>query len=176
MRNVTNGVDGDDRDGDVDRFVERFALLLVESGIPRMPARVFGALLVAEEGKRTAGELAASLRVSPAAISGAVRYLAQVGLAVRARDPGERRDHYEVSDDLWYEVYANRDKQFELWSTLMGDGATVLGLDSKAGARLDQSRKFFEFLREEMPNMMERWRDYQRSHGGESGAAVGGSG
>jgi predicted transcriptional regulator len=176
MRNVTNGERGGERADDVDRFVERFALLLVESGVPRMPARVFGSLLVAEDGKRTAADLAESLRVSPAAISGAVRYLAQVGLAVRARDPGERRDHYEVTDDLWYEVYANRDKQFEQWSTLMGDGAVVLGLDTKAGARLDQSRKFFEFLREEMPNMMQRWRDYERSHGGESGPAVRGSG
>lgn len=152
-------------ENEVARFVERFALLLVESGLPRMPARVFGSLLVAEDGKRTAAELAGHLSVSPAAISGAVRYLAQVGLVVRARDPGERRDHYEVTDDLWYEVYANRDKQFEQWSSLMSDGVSVLGLDTKAGARLDQSRQFFDFLREEVPNMLSRWREYQREHG-----------
>ena len=42
---------------DVERFVERFALLLAEAGLGRMPARVFGALLVTEDGKLTAGEL-----------------------------------------------------------------------------------------------------------------------
>jgi predicted transcriptional regulator len=151
------------------RFVERFALMLVESGIPRMPARVFGALLIAEDGKRTAAELAGQLRVSPAAISGAVRYLSQVGLAVRARDPGERRDHYEVFDDLWYEAYANRDKQLEHWATLMAEGAAIVGLGSKAGARLDQSRQFFDFLRVELPDMMARWRAYQSEHGREAG-------
>lgn len=164
MRNVTNGADGVASD-EVARFVERFALLLVESGLPRMPARVFGSLLVAEDGKRTAADLAEHLSVSPAAISGAVRYLAQVGLVVRARDPGERRDHYEVTEDIWYEAYANRDKQLEQWSTLMSDGVSVLGLDTKAGARLDQSRQFFDFLREEIPNMLRRWREYQREHG-----------
>jgi predicted transcriptional regulator len=185
MRKVTDGANGGSADESLDepsdqaevaRFVERFALLMVESGIARMPARVFGALLVAEEGKRTAGELAETLRVSPAAISGAVRYLIQVGLIVRARDPGERRDHYEVSDDLWYEAYANRDKQLAQWSTVMAEGATILGLDTKAGWRLDQSRQFFDFLRGELPGMMRRWREYQRSHSEETGGIVGGAG
>jgi predicted transcriptional regulator len=168
MRNVT---DEPDDAAEVARFVERFALLMVESGIPRMPARVFGALLVVDEGKRTAGELAASLQVSPAAISGAVRYLAQVGLVVRARDPGERRDHYEVSDDLWYEAFANRDKKLEQWATLLGEGALLLGADTKAGARLDRSYQFFEFLRAELPGLMKRWREYESAHGGSVGEA-----
>jgi predicted transcriptional regulator len=160
MRNVTEG----ENEEAVARFVERFALLLVESGVPRMPARVFGSLLVAEDGSRTASELAERLRVSPAAISGAVRYLVQVGLIIRARHPGERRDHYEVTDDLWYEAYANRDKQLEQWAALMGDGVTVTGADTRAGRRLDQSRQFFEFLRSEIHGLMARWREYQRTH------------
>jgi len=148
----------------VARFAERFALLLVEAGVPRMPARVFGALLLDEHGRGTASELATRLRVSPAAISGAVRYLAQVGLIHRARHPGERRDHYEVTDDLWYEAYANRDKQLEQWAMLMGDGVTVVGEESRAGRRLAESRQFFEFLRGEIHGMMDRWRQYQREH------------
>ncbi|MGH3880402.1 MAG: GbsR/MarR family transcriptional regulator [Actinophytocola sp.] len=169
MRNVTDSAQDTAADEELGRFVERFALLLVDSGIPRMPARVFGSLLIAEEGKRTAGELAELLLVSPAAISGAVRYLVQVGLIVRARDPGERRDHYEVTDDLWYEAYANRDKQLEQWAVLMGEGAKIVGPESKAGARLDQSRQFFDFLRDELPALMGRWREYQREHLGSAG-------
>jgi DNA-binding transcriptional regulator GbsR (MarR family) len=168
MRNVTDGRQDTAQDGAADeelaRFVERFALLLVDSGVPRMPARVFGSLLIAEEGKRTAGELAELLKVSPAAISGAVRYLAQVGLIVRARDPGERRDHYEVTDDLWYEAYANRDKQLEQWAVLMAEGTKIVGPDSQVGRRLEQSCQFFEFLRDELPELMRRWREYQREH------------
>jgi DNA-binding transcriptional regulator GbsR (MarR family) len=161
MRNVADG----GNEEAVARFVERFALFLVESGVPRMPARVFGSLLVAEDGSRTASELAEQLKVSPAAISGAVRYLTQVGLVIRARHPGERRDHYEVVDDLWYEAYAHRDKQLEQWARLMGDGVEVVGPDTKVGRRLDQSSKFFDFLRSEIPGLMARWRKYQRDHG-----------
>ena len=41
----------------VARFVERFASVLVEAGIPRMPARVFSALLATDSGRLTAAEL-----------------------------------------------------------------------------------------------------------------------
>lgn len=159
MRNVTSTPEG--QPTDVERFVERFALLLADAGLARMPARVFAALLVTENGKMTAGEIADTLRVSPAAVSGAVRYLLQVELIVRRRDPGERRDHYEVTDDMWYEAYANRDKQMERWAEAMAEGVVAVGPDTKAGWRLETSRQFFEFLRDQIPGLMEKWRAYQ---------------
>jgi DNA-binding transcriptional regulator GbsR (MarR family) len=161
MRKVTSNQAG--RSGDVERFVERFALLLADAGLARMPARVFSALLVTEEGKLTASEIADTLKVSPAAVSGAVRYLIQVELIVRRRDPGERRDHYEVTDDMWYEAYANRDKQMEQWAQAMAEGVAAVGPDTKAGWRLDTSRRFFEFLREQIPELLRKWREYQRN-------------
>ena len=48
-----------------------------------MPARVFAALLASDSGRLTSAELSALLKVSPAAVSGAVRYLAQVNLVSR---------------------------------------------------------------------------------------------
>lgn len=159
MRNVTSTPEG--QPTDVERFVERFALLLADAGLARMPARVFAALLVTESGKMTAGEIADTLRVSPAAVSGAVRYLLQVELIVRRRDPGERRDHYEVTDDMWYEAYANRDKLMEQWSLAMAEGVAAVGPDTKAGWRLETSRQFFDFLREQIPELMDKWRAYQ---------------
>lgn len=162
MRNVTSTPGG--QPTDVERFVERFALLLADAGLARMPARVFAALLVTETGKMTAGEIADTLRVSPAAVSGAVRYLLQVEMIVRRRDPGERRDHYEVTDDMWYEVYANRDKQMEQWAQAMAEGVAAVGPDTKAGWRLDTSRQFFEFLRDQLPELMTKWRAYQEEH------------
>ena len=57
-----------------------------------MPARVFAALLATDSGRLTAAELAELLQISPAAVSGAVRYLTQVGMVHREREPGSRRD------------------------------------------------------------------------------------
>ncbi|HEY7015122.1 MAG TPA: hypothetical protein VH480_20330, partial [Streptosporangiaceae bacterium] len=61
------GEGGPERNGtEVSRFVERFAAVLTEAGIPRMPARVFAALLATDSGRLTAAELAAQLQASPA--------------------------------------------------------------------------------------------------------------
>jgi DNA-binding transcriptional regulator GbsR (MarR family) len=145
----------------VARFVERFALLLADAGMTRMPARVFTRLLVTDSGRLTASELADALTASPAAISGAVRYLDQLGLVTKGREPGERRDHYAVSHDLWFEAYANRDKQFETWASVLGEGIQALAADTRARARLAESRRFFLFLRDELPRLMERWRQHE---------------
>ena len=142
----------------VTRFVERFAGSLEEAGFPRMPARVFVALLATDSGSLTAAELAERLHASPAAISGAVRYLGQVGLVGREREPGSRRDRYHVYDNAWYEAIARRERLLLRWEDSAREGVDVLGADSAAGARMAETLAFFEFLRGEMPHVLERWR------------------
>ena len=149
----------------VGRFVERFALVLAESGMPRMPARVFAAVLVADAGRLTAAELAAQLQVSPAAISGAVRYLAQIGLLSRERDPAERRDHYRVDADTWHASFTQRDRMLERWLQSLQEGVDAVGAGSPAGQRLDETRRFFSFLRAELPRLLVRWRKLRRAEG-----------
>jgi DNA-binding transcriptional regulator GbsR (MarR family) len=141
------------------RFVERFALRFSEAGVPRMPARVFAALLVSDDGRRTAAELAETLRVSPAAVSNAVRYLQQVGLVIREREPGERRDHYRVhGGDTWYEVTIRRDQMLMRWQEDLREGIEAVGADTPAGKRLEETRRFYEFVHKEIPMLMEKWR------------------
>src|SRR5262245_28200615 len=104
-----------EREQAVARFVERLADVLVGAGLPRMPARVFAALLVTESGRLTAAELGERLKVSPAGVSGAVRYLIHLDLVTRERDPGSRRDHYRLRDDVWYEASVRRETTLARW-------------------------------------------------------------
>src|SRR5215467_8982466 len=101
--------------GAVLSFVERFASVLTEAGIPRMPARVFAALLASDSGKLTASELSGMLLASPAAVSGGVRYLIGVGMVRREGEPGSRRYYYRVPDDVWDEVIRLRDRLMAKW-------------------------------------------------------------
>src|SRR5579864_9755197 len=91
-------------------YIERFASVLVAAGIPPMPARVFVALLVTDSGRLTAAELAEVLRVSPAAVSGAVRYLTLLNLVHKERVPGSRRDYYRMPDDVWSDLFRLRNQ------------------------------------------------------------------
>ncbi|HWS81937.1 MAG TPA: MarR family transcriptional regulator [Rubrobacter sp.] len=147
------------REEAVGRFIERFALTLSEAGIPRMPARVFVALLASDDGRCTAGELAETLKVSPAAVSRAVGYLQQVGMVAREREPGERRDHYRVYDAAWYEAVVRWDEMLARWQEDLREGIEAVGADTPAGKRLEETRRFYEFLHDEMPMLMERWRE-----------------
>jgi predicted transcriptional regulator len=142
----------------VARFVETFASAFVDAGVPRMPSRVFAAILASDAGRLTAAELSEQLQASPAAISGAVRYLAQVDLIVRSREPGTRRDVYAVRDDAWYEAIVRRERLLDIWARAAREGVDALGADTPAGARLAETQAFFEFLQEEMPALLERWR------------------
>jgi DNA-binding transcriptional regulator GbsR (MarR family) len=143
----------------VRRFIDRFGATLVESGMPRMPALVFVALLASDSGRLTAEELMGQLEVSRAAISGAVRYLGQVNMVVREREPGSRRDVYALPDGSWYGVVAGRERVLDRWIESTRAGIEILGAETAAGARMAESLVFFEFLRSETSAMLERWRE-----------------
>jgi DNA-binding transcriptional regulator GbsR (MarR family) len=147
----------------VGQFVERFGSALVDAGMPRMPALVFVALLASDSGRLTADEVMEQLRVSRAAVSGAVRYLSQVGALRRERQPGTRRDHYTLQDDSWYELVARREPLLDRWIASTRAGIDALGAATPAGQRLAESLAFFEFLQAEMPALLARWRAQRAS-------------
>jgi DNA-binding transcriptional regulator GbsR (MarR family) len=150
---------GEEREDEaVRRFIERFALTLAESGMPRMPARVFAAILTVDDGRSTAADLGDLLRVSPAAISGAVRYLTQLRLVRREREPGERRDHYRISSDTWYEAVTRREEMIVRWEQDLADGVKAVGPSSPAGDRLEETRQFFEHFRQALEQAVLDWR------------------
>jgi DNA-binding transcriptional regulator GbsR (MarR family) len=146
-------------DAAVSAFVERFSSVLVDGGFQRMAARVFVTLLASESAALTAAELAERLRVSPAAISGAVRYLLQLDLVSRDREPGSRRDIFRVDDDVWAHVVERQMQRVVKWRSHLEAGVTAVGPGTTAAARLSDMAEFFEFIDGEMPDMMRRWRE-----------------
>jgi predicted transcriptional regulator len=152
----------------VSRFVEDLASALMEMGVPRMPARVFAALLTTDAGRLTATELAEGLQVSPAAVSGAVRYLIQVGMVRRESEPGSRRHYYRAPNDVWDEVIGIRDRLMARWTGVLREGVAVLGADTPAGQRVADSVRFFEFVSAELPSVIGRWRERRPASDGEA--------
>ncbi|MFF7703198.1 GbsR/MarR family transcriptional regulator [Streptomyces lydicus] len=143
------------------QFVERFAAQLVDAGMQRMPARVFACLLASESGVLTSAELGERLQISPAAVSGAVRYLSQVDMVSREREPGSRRDRYRVHNDQWYEALTRRNDLLTRWENTLREGVSSLGEATPAGRRLGETLAFFEFMQKELAGMLQRWRDHR---------------
>lgn len=152
----------EDRDpAAVERFIERFTQTLVDAGMPRIASRIFVTLISVDDGRLTAADLAEQVQASPAAISGGVRYLTQVGMVHRSRAAGSRRDAYSVDDDVWYRTIAQRDQLLARWTANLRDGADALGSRTPAGVRLAESVEFFEFLTKELEDMVARWEEHR---------------
>ncbi|MGC7100411.1 GbsR/MarR family transcriptional regulator [Amycolatopsis lurida] len=159
---ITPEEHGPPGDAETRQFIEDFAIMLTDAGLQRMAARVFTALLATQKGSLTAGELADVLQISPAAVSGAVRYLTHVGMVTRAREPGERRDHYLISDDQWYEGFGRKDSIYQQLSEVLERGVDAVGPDTPAGRRIAETKGFFEFISKEIPVLIDRWRQEKR--------------
>jgi len=138
-------------------FVERFAADLTEAGMQRMASRVFACLLTSDDGALTSAELSERLHASPAAISGAVRYLSQVGMVSRQRDRGSRRERYQLHQDVWYSTLLSRDHVLGRWLVTLNAGAEAIGTETPGGRRLRESAEFLEFMRQGLEELLERW-------------------
>jgi MarR family len=148
-------------EGAIAGFRERFAQIMVESGMPRMASRVFAALMVTDSGKLSAAELAEQLGVGASAISGAVKYLVQVRLVERGREPGTRHDFCRIHEHTWSHYISQSDPVLVQVQAGADEGTALLGLDSPAGQRLDETRRFFAFIREEIKESMAKWQRLQ---------------
>src|SRR5689334_18598121 len=109
---------------------ERLALVFIESGMQRMTARAFGAVLFSEQETMTAGEIAEQLDVSAGAVSGAIKTLTTIGMIERVPAPGSRREHYRVSPDSWATMASSKNKVLQVLYEAAQQGIDVAGPES----------------------------------------------
>lgn len=142
----------------VDRFVEHLALTLSDLGFPRMPGRVLAVMMAADEDSLSAAQLADRLDVSPAAISGAVRYLLQLELLARVPVRGARSHHYRLPNDVWYESSVNRRGMIKSVVDVAAEGVVALGgPTTPSGRRVADMGDFYRFLESEMDGLFAKW-------------------
>ena len=145
------------------QFVERMGGALTSAGLARLPSRLFAALLIDDDGRMTAAELGETLGVSPASISGAVRYLDGVGMVRRERERGSRRDVFVVDDDAWHDTLMHADQIYAPMQAALRRALDELPPDDPARRRLRLSCEFLNFVLEEMASMDERWKRHVKA-------------
>lgn len=150
---------------DLARAVERLGQTLETVGLPRMPARVFAFILADDESVYTAADLARGLDVSPAAISGAVRYLTDTHLVVRERNPAGRGDLFRVRDgDIWGTIQAARRPVLDVVIESVQQAVDLLAEGSPGRERVEETRDYFRFVQEDTLGLDQRWREWRAAH------------
>lgn len=140
------------------QFTDRFATILADVGFPRMPARVLSAATCADRDTITAGELAGELGASPAAISGALRYLVGVNMLEPEIVPGSRSQHYRVPENSWYQSLTHRQELLTRIAAAAEEGAAALPEGSAGSHRLAELVDFITFLDAQLDGLIDRWR------------------
>jgi DNA-binding transcriptional regulator GbsR (MarR family) len=135
--------EGDDAEA-VRRFEEQFVMMVVQTGLPRMAARVLACLYISDSASLTAAELVARLRVSPASISTAISYLEGLELVRRERDAQQRRERYIIDDDVWSRSWSASVRANAMWMETARRGVEVFGAATPVGSRLETLGQFFE--------------------------------
>ncbi|WP_409484353.1 GbsR/MarR family transcriptional regulator [Arsenicicoccus dermatophilus] len=137
-------------------FVDRMGDLGVGSGMPRMAARTFAHLLSLDDAAATAADLGEALGASPAAISGAARYLESVGLVRRTRERGSRRDLFVLQEEVWSDYVARSLDLVRVWGSVLVEGSQAVPVGA-ARRRLAQNAAFFDYLAVELDDSISRW-------------------
>ena len=135
--------EGDD-DEAVRGFEEQFVMMVVQTGLPRMAARVLACLYISDSASLTAAELVVRLRVSPASISTAISYLEGLELVRRERDTQQRRERYIIDDDVWSRSWSASVRANAMWVETARRGVEVFGAATPVGSRLEVLGQFFE--------------------------------
>ncbi|MDN0194292.1 helix-turn-helix domain-containing protein [Streptomyces sp. S.PNR 29] len=156
----------DGRDAEAVReYEETFTTVFMQSGLPKMTARVLACLYTTDSGCLTAAELAGRLRISPASVSKAIAFLESQGLIRRERDE-RRRERYVVDDDVMYQSTMASARATAHLSEVARQGVGILGPGTPAAERLENIARFVDFVSESIARAADQAREILHSKPG----------
>jgi DNA-binding transcriptional regulator GbsR (MarR family) len=144
-------------------FLEEVGLVFEKTGLPRMAGRLFGWLLISDPPYQSSSELAEVLMASKGSVSTNVRLLMQIGLVERYVIPGERHDHYRLSENaLRRTVQHGLEDEIRMFLELADRGLALMRDEPSARrAWLEQMRDRYRFLAQEFPALMDRFEKWR---------------
>ncbi|HUF49211.1 MAG TPA: MarR family transcriptional regulator [Longimicrobiales bacterium] len=159
---------GETRDVAPAEFIEGMGQLFEADGFARISGRILGCLMLSAE-PRSLQELADALQVSRASVSNNTRLLERLGALARVTVPGDRRDYYQMSDDVQDRMLEMRMAHFAKTRELLSLGLrTPAARDARVRNRMVQFSSFFCQMEEAMTQSRAKW---ERMGRGQRGSA-----
>lgn len=148
----------------IDRFIEQMGIMFEEDGQPRISGRVF-ALLVVEDGAISLSEIARRLKVSRASVSTNARLLLRVGIIERVGVPGDRQDHYRLTQEPYDRLLSGMEGRIQRSSTFFSEAAASFPPErATACARLISLASLYREAGDALASMIRRLSSARSSH------------
>jgi DNA-binding transcriptional regulator GbsR (MarR family) len=138
-------------------FVERLALAKEGDGLPRIAGRIFGLLLTGER-DLSLDEISRELGASKGSASVNTRLLEQSGFIERVSKPGDRRDYYRISPDLFERTMGERLARWHRLHDVVMYGLTASDLSPAVRSRLREFEAAHNNVREVIETALAKWR------------------
>ena len=151
------------------QFVEEVGMYFERIGLTRMEGRIIGWLLICEPRQQSMGDLVAALGASKSSVSVALRTLVTLYLVERVSIPGDRRDYYKVSADMWNRSFHARLNQLTELRQLAERGIDLLADETpERRRRLELMRDHNAYMEQEFPKLLEGWEAIKKARGYDS--------
>ncbi|MGH8793894.1 MAG: GbsR/MarR family transcriptional regulator [Stackebrandtia sp.] len=144
-------------------FADEIGMYFEEKGLPRIPGRIFGWLLVCDPPYQSAEELATELQISRGSISTAMQMMTRGGSVERHHVRGSRRTYYRVRPGRWLDEAAKQARQAAEMVKVADRGLEMLaGASPEQRQRLQEMHDMYDFLSEEYSLIESKWRRRQQ--------------
>lgn len=145
-------------------YIDEFALIYEQSGLPRIAGRVLGYLMICSPPAQSAAQLAAALEASRASISTMTRLLTTLELIERVPQRGRQPDLYRIREGAWTQLLQRRLAHLSPFTQLAEKGLQVLGdAPPEERKRLEEMRDLYQFFEEEIAALIQRL-EVRRAH------------
>jgi DNA-binding transcriptional regulator GbsR (MarR family) len=139
-------------------YADEIGLFFQDQGLPLMPGRVLGWLMVCDPPHQSAEELAEAVQASRGSISMAVTMLQQAGAVERHKVAGTRRIYYRVRSGFWLREAEDKARIAGEWRKLMERGLDLMSDQSRQRRRrVQEAHDMYSFLAEEYARIKDLW-------------------
>lgn len=119
--------------------------------------RVVGWLLTAGADGASPGELASAVGAAKSSVSVALQKLELLGLVVRVRPPGTRRDRFAAGEDVFGGAFRAKMAELRRFEELAAHGLQLVGDDPVPRQRLERMRDLYAFMARRFPELLDEW-------------------
>ena len=139
-------------------FVEQIAVCLEAEGMPRVAGRLFGLLMISAE-PQSLDDLAEQLEVSKASVSVNARYLEDRAKIERISRTGDRRDYYQISDDILERAIEDRVTRVKRFQQIIAAARASHSFKNDiVTARLEMVNAAYEHILDSNQRALDEWR------------------
>lgn len=143
-------------------YIEKVGLFYADLGLSRMSGRILGCLMASSKESLSFEEIKTQLDASKGSISGNINILLAQGFIDRETKPGDRKTYYRFSDNCVYRLFHSKFNQImEMRNLLILANEINTPAVDKHG-RINKMIGFYNYLEQELPKMVERWKKQQK--------------